>query len=367
MGLILVIIMACAASISLMYYVALAHYFNLDTKQEPIEIDPINLLGVSVIISSKNAGDNVFTLATQLLQQDYPLYEVIIINDFSSDHSFELLKTISNDKLVLLQADADIPGKKYALTQAIEKATFPVLLFTDADCLPNSDQWIKRMQTCLTSSDANRIVLGYGPLYNQKNIVSNFSRFETFLTAFQYIGYAAAGLPYMGVGRNLMYYRSVFFESGGFEGHAHIASGDDDLFVHRAATPHNVAICYDPDTFMYSAPKSDIWSFLHQKSRHISTATHYRPLIKILLAFFSASHILFYSSLIGIFLFYYQWIGLPIVIYLTKILIQMVCCSNAMKKLDAKDLIAWFPIMDFLLFIYYLILPFVGIFRKNRW
>jgi glycosyltransferase involved in cell wall biosynthesis len=362
-----IIIMACAACLILLYYFLLYTYFPNENKNDISILHSGNSPGVSVIVATKNAGDNIFHLVKKLVLQDYHTFEVIVVDDFSTDGSIDHLYTLKHPNLIILKATVDAPGKKIALSQAIFISKYPVLLFTDADCMPQSDLWIKKMvQTLLSSADKD-VVLGYGPLNAQENLVVRFARYETFFTAFQYLGYAGMGLPYMGVGRNLMYKKSLFEKAGGYSGHHHIASGDDDLFIKSVATGLNVGVCTDPETFMYSDSKSNIHDFLRQKSRHITTSMHYKPIHQLLLGIHPAAHIVFYTASIIVLLFYQQWIIVLLFISIFKFEGQIFMSLKAMKMLKVSDLVISLPLMDFLFYIYYLVLPVYSIFSKNRW
>jgi glycosyltransferase involved in cell wall biosynthesis len=367
MGLTLIIVMVCTACLTLSYYGLLLRGFLKERKNSISSFNPEQYPSVSVIIASKNSGEQIRHLVQKILKQDYSTFEVIVIDDFSTDNSIEKLIAIQDENLVLLKAKHDAPGKKAALSQAIASSKYPILLFTDADCVPQSDKWIKKMVDTLLRTEDKAVVLGYGPIFPYDNILSRFARYETFLTAFQYIGFAGVGLPYMGVGRNLMYKKSVFESAGGFSGHHHVASGDDDLFVQSVVSGSNIAVCSDPDTFMYSNSKTSIKDFLMQKSRHISTSIYYKPIIKLLLGVFSAAHILFYPALILVLLFYHQWVIIAFAIFLIKLAGQILLSRIAMKRLAVGDLLIWTPFLDFLLFGYYISVSIFGLFRKNRW
>ncbi len=362
-----VIIMACAACLILLYYFLLSTYFPNDSKNDLSILHSDISPGVSVIIASKNGGGEILNLVKKLVRQDYPTFEVIVVDDFSTDGSIDHLYALKYSNLIILKATIDAPGKKAALSQAIASSKYPILLFTDADCMPPSDLWIKKMVQALVTSGEKEVVLGYGPLNADGNLVSKFARYETFLTAFQYMGYTGFGLPYMGVGRNLMYKKSLFEKVGGYSRHHHIASGDDDLFIKAVASGKNVEVCIDPDTFMYSDSKSNLHDFLQQKSRHISTSVHYKPAHQLLLGVHSAAHILFYTALIMILLFYQQWIIAALFICIFKFAGQILMGLKAMKILKVSDLVISMPFMDFLLYIYFLVVPVYSILSKNRW
>ncbi|MCB0615512.1 MAG: glycosyltransferase, partial [Phaeodactylibacter sp.] len=168
------------------------------------------------------------------LAQDYPEYEIIVVNDNSSDKTLEVLLDFQKKSPILRLIDINVStprGKKAALSKGVNAAKFEILLLSDADCRPASPQWLDFMQAFIR--DRAKIGLGYSPYFRGKGILNAFIRFETVYSAIQYLSFAFMGLPYMGVGRNLCYRKSLFRGSGGFDSHAHIASGDDDLFINQ--------------------------------------------------------------------------------------------------------------------------------------
>lgn len=110
------------------------------------------------------------------------------------------------------------------------------------------------------------IVLGYGGYFrHKKSLLNKLIRFETLLTAIQYFSYARLGSPYMGVGRNLAYTSTRFYELKGFASHLQIRSGDDDLFVNEAATAQNTTSCFEKDAITRSIPKATFSAWIKQK------------------------------------------------------------------------------------------------------
>src|SRR5581483_1786901 len=136
-------------------------------------------------------------------------------------------------------------GKKFALTMGIKASKNEYLLFTDADCRPASANWITRMAVNFNRS--TEIVLGYSPYQSAGGLLNSFIRFETIRTAINYLSAALAGNPYMGIGRNLAYTKTLFFKNKGFASHMHVMSGDDDLFVNENATAGNTTIEIHPE------------------------------------------------------------------------------------------------------------------------
>ena len=325
-------------------------------------------LPVTIIIVCKNEAKNIAQTVTQILKQNYPTFELLVIDDFSTDNTLATLKSITDSRLTIISAIENHPGKKKALTQAIHEAQYELLLLTDADCLPSGTNWITSMVQVMQSNQQNQIVLGYSPMIKQKSWINRFARYETVLTAMQYFSYTLSGIPYMGVGRNLMYNKSLFLSTDGHKMHEHIASGDDDLFIRDAANKHNTAINLASESFVYTQAKQKISSFLKQKSRHISTASHYKPIHQIGLTIFALSQIVFYIALViglitgtitviyGVLLLGIKWV------------VQIAFQYKWFIRLDASDLLPWFPLLDILMVKYYFILPVYKLFASpKRW
>jgi hypothetical protein len=255
-------------------------------------------------------------------------------------------------QVVELQQEAKlISGKKYPLSIGVREAKYEILLLTDADCVPASEHWMQKMQDAY--GEGIEIVLGYGAYHKTRGLLNKLIRFETFHTALQYLSYALAGIPYMGVGRNLSYRKDLFLRNKGFSSINHIPSGDDDLFINRVATKHNTAVVIDADAITRSIPKTTWSGWLKQKSRHYTTAKFYKPLHTFLLGLYFITQFSFYPLLVAALLFC-PW---PYVAALagTKLVWQAIVLYRAMSKLDEKDLWPWFLILDMWMFFYYLI------------
>ncbi len=343
-------------------------WFNLSSKKIPKVHKPAhneNLPPVSVVIACKDGADTIESIIYQILNQDYPLFELIVIDDFSTDHTWDVITGIKEKKFKALRAKVNLPGKKAALHQAITEASqYDLLLFTDADCTIKSRRWISSMVAAMQQSKIYEIVLGYGPMTASYSCVNIFARFETALTAIQYFSYALSGSPYMGVGRNLMYTKKLYNKVAGFEAHQHIASGDDDLFIQSAANSTNTTINIDPDSFVYSNSKKTIRSFLNQKARHISTSSHYGWSHKLLLSLFAIAQItVFFILILGLIVDYWS-LTFVIVILAIKWTMQTMLHLRWMKKLHTGIIWILFPMLDILLVIYYMIMAGYSIIRK---
>lgn len=322
---------------------------------------------VSVIICSRDeAGNLAKNLPGVLIQQYQTTHEVIVVNDNSFDESKYILEEYQRiyrqlHLVELTQEARFIPGKKFPLSVGIKTAKYEIVLLTDADCVPASELWIEKMQEGFTNG--TEIVLGYGALHKKKGFFNKLVRWETLHTALQYLSYAKAGLTYMGVGRNLSYKKTVFFRHKGFSSHNHVPGGDDDLFVNKAATKKNTAIVIDKDAFTLSEPVKSWKQWIRQKNRHYTTSKYYKTIHKFLLGLYAITHFLFYPLLIASILFY-GWLP-ALIVFGIRFLLQGFVLFKITKKLDEKDLFAWYLILDIWMFFYYLLFS-TALFKKPQ-
>ncbi|KAB1155070.1 glycosyltransferase [Flavobacterium luteum] len=307
---------------------------------------------ISVVVCAKNEAENVAKFVPILAEQDYPDFEIVLIDDASSDETLDLFeafeKQYSNIRLVKVKNNEAFWGnKKFALTLGIKAAKNQYLLFTDADCYPISKDWISIMSSQFTPEKT--IVLGYGAYEKiSRSFLNKIIRFETMLTAVQYFSWAKIGHPYMGVGRNLAYKKEEFFNVNGFIDHMKIRSGDDDLFINQAATRKNTTICFDQNSFTYSLPKTSFKEWFAQKRRHISTATFYKPFDRLQLAVFYISQLLFIVFSVILLAFLHQWIIVLCLIGF-RYLFTWITLGFSSAKLKEKDVMYWFPIIEIIL------------------
>ena len=313
---------------------------------------PSHITGVSVIVCAQNAADQLNTLIPELLDQNHKKYEVIVVNDHSNDHSLEVLSRIksSDDRLRVIDfkgVDNKIPGKKQALKLGIEASKFDLLLLTDADCRPASKDWVQLMTAPLTKRKL--LVLGYGGLDKKPGVLNALIRYETAMTASLYLGQAMAHFPYMGVGRNLAYHKSLLERYTQSEEHARFPSGDDDLLVNHCATAQNTSWMIEPDSFTWSLPKTTWTEWIRQKRRHINAAHHYRRQTQFTLGLYAGSILVFYTlGLLGIFLNSSNSIHFKIImgLFMLRAVIVIWQLKPGFKRLKTSDLILWTPLLE---------------------
>ncbi|WP_026718527.1 glycosyltransferase [Flavobacterium antarcticum] len=341
-------IFVAVVAIQFLYYIVVFGKFSfVKAKKNNLKKIPI-----SVIVCAKNEAENVTKFIPLLIQQNYPDFEIILIDDASSDATLDIFeayeKEHANVKLVkVVNNEAFWGNKKFALTLGIKAATKEYLLFTDADCYPTSPNWIAEMSSHFTMQKT--IVLGYGAYEKiPKSFINKIIRFETVLTAVQYFSWARIGKPYMGIGRNMAYKKEEFFNVNGFIDHMKIRSGDDDLFINQAATRKNTTVCYTSDSFTYSEPKTTYKEWFTQKRRHVSTATFYKSFDKMQLGLFFLTQLLTFILPIILLAFQFQWIAVVSLVAF-RYLFSWISLGFGAGKLNEKDVMFWYPIIEIVL------------------
>ncbi len=312
-----------------------------------------NLPGVSVIICARNEEQNLTDYLHAVLEQDYPLFEVIVVNDGSLDRTDAVLEEYRlkypHLHVTFVPTEARVmSSKKLALTLAVKAAQYEYLLLTDADCRPESCLWIREMMKGVRS-DATRLVLGYSPYFPSSDGVNQIIRYETLFNGLQYMGCTLAGHPYMGVGRNMMYRKSLFLEHKGFAGLLALRSGDDDLFVNKVATRANTAVVCAPASLSWSLPKSSCKEWVIQKRRHLAASSYYKPATRFMLGVEPVMRGLWYAALVIAFVFGGAWVGLLAwLLLVVRMAVQVGLVNRAARSLGEKTFgleVVWYDMI----------------------
>ncbi|KAA5546714.1 glycosyltransferase [Adhaeribacter rhizoryzae] len=349
-----------------MFYYFLPFYFYTP----PVANSGQSPKPVSVIIAAHNELNNLQRLLPAVLSQQYPDFEVIVVDDRSSDNTAEYLQQLQSKYKNFRYIKIENTGrpenqKKYALTQGVDFARFEYLLLTDADCMPLSNNWIGEIMAGFTNGAA--MVLGYSPYSKKPGFLNHLIRFETLLSAIQYLSFSVKGRAYMGVGRNLSYTKKCFYESNGFTAHINILGGDDDLFVQTAAPRHKVNIAISRECQTESIPKQTYSEWVIQKRRHLNVGRYYKLADKLLIGIFMLSNIFFYLTAIFLLFVPDNLIFLGILFTLRSIVVYFVYVLLA-RKIKEPLSVFLLPVLDLVYFLNYLMLgASVLILNKVRW
>ena len=264
-------------------YVVIVMFFWYGWRrlQVPVFKNTLNTTTVSILIAARNEEDKIALTIDDILKQDYPkeLIELIVIDDHSTDNTAQIISGYANHGVTLIKLNEDKAlnsYKKKAISEAISIAKGELIITTDADCRMNA-KWLK---TIVSTYEEGNYKLISSPVifFEEKNF---FERLQT-LEFLYLIGLGAATIgnknPSTCNGANLAYRKDVFNELGGFKGIDDLASGDDELFLHKVASkyPADIGFCKSYDAMVYTHAKPDIAAFISQRKRWASKSTRYK-------------------------------------------------------------------------------------------
>lgn len=353
----------------LYYFARLAFYKEKSTAH--------SLPPASIIICAKNEDHNLPEFLPMILSQDYPDYEVVVVNDCSWDNTTDVLREFEKKykhlKVITIKEDPKHHhGKKFALMVGIKGASNEHLLLTDGDCKVFGNQWLKKMMSRF--SGEKEIVLGYSKYENLPGFLNKLIRFDTFNIALQYLSFAMAGKPYMGVGRNLAYKKSLFFSNKGFATHYHIESGDDDLFINEVANKSNTAIKISEESFTVSRVKKDWKGWIEQKRRHLTTWKEYKAGDKFRLGLYPFAQAFFWVFFLALLalqkhqIFSEYDLFIVLGLFGFKTILQLVIYKLTLNKLKEKDLFLTSLFAELFLIGFYPALTVSNaLFRRKKW
>jgi glycosyltransferase involved in cell wall biosynthesis len=331
---------------------------------------------VSVIICARNEAANLLFNLPVVLSQRYrngtgkPMYEVIVVNDASTDDTEDVLNALKikypHLKIVNVSVDTyrTLPGKKFALSYGVATAANNWLLMTDADCTPASEHWLAGMVAPLIRGKT--IALGYGAYRPAPGLLNAFVRWETAHTFLQYATYAMVGMPYMGVGRNLACTKDTLLKAQSSTIWASLPSGDDDFLVRIGGSKKNTGVVANPLAFTYTDAKNNFGEWMRQKQRHLSTGKFYKPWLIILLGFYACSHALMWlAAIMLLFTVYAKWTLLFVAV---RCLLYWGVLAYTTRKMHERKLLTLLPLFDFGWMVYnFAFAPYVFWKNKRQW
>lgn len=356
---VIVILLVFFTALAVQFFYYLYFYLAVHGKRtEPADSgQPEAYPPVSVVICARNEAENLEKYLPLVLEQNYPDFEVIVVNDCSEDESEFVLKRLKEryERLRVTRIVKDEKfshGKKLALTVGIKAAKNEWLLHIDADCWPESADWIATMASHF-NEEGRALVLGYGGFAAGKGILNNLIRFDAAFIALQYLSFALRGIPYMGVGRNLAYRKSVYEANKGFSSHHHLRSGDDDLFVNQVANKTNTTAEYRKESHTRTEAKRRFRDWTVQKKRHLTTGSSYRLNHRFLVTGEPFSRMVFYAMFVVLLLLHAD----PKIIvpaFLLRTATQLIVFNLGFRHLNEKYLLLSSLVFDILLPFYYL-------------
>jgi glycosyltransferase involved in cell wall biosynthesis len=329
---------------------------------------------VSIILTSRDQEGSLALNLPLLLEQDYPEFQVIVVNEASTDDTEDLLKRLSSQYPHLYTTfvpagTQNLSSKKIALTIAIKAAKYDYLLFTEANCAPEGNQWIASMMRQFTPDTS--IVLGSSSFSELHGFFRKMIAFDNLFQSVRYLGMAASRRPYMGIGRNMAYRKDLFFRNKGFAKHLNLTTGEDDLFISDVATGANtrIEVSSASKIRMTVSDAKDYWK--EHKINRIYTSSHYKRSARIRTSVELISRFSFYGLFAALIVLGLLELNIPVlvvagVLFLIRYVIQIVVLYSCAKVLDEPRFYLTIPWFDLILPCYTFLLRLDKLFRRRK-
>ena len=345
--------------VQLIYYLYLfrkpyQHLANIDKADE--DMDETNSIGVSVIITAKNEAKNLKMNLPFILNQDYPNFQVVVVDNGSTDNTRDVLDNFKSKYANLYitfipMGSEKVNDKKLALTVGIKAAKHDILLFTEPDTKPLTKRWVYEYAKAFNTD--KKVVLGSCQLEMDKTISNKFILFDNLFLGIKYLSLALIKRPYMGIGRNMAFRKNLFFENKGFSSILNIEDGEDNVFINKIATKENVAVLISAESRVVSNVVDSFSIWRNIKTRYLTTQKHISLNVTRILKFEVFSRFGFYLlfatlSIIGIVSSLHYLLFFAILLFLIRYFTQIIVINKNSKLYNAGSFYLSLPLFDFL-------------------
>lgn len=340
-------------------------------KNKPIDDDKITTNGISVIIIAQNDELNLQENLLQILEQEYPLFEVIVINENSNDDSEFVLHILTenykNLKIINLQENINkFITRKFSLDIGIKSAKYDTIVITEPKCCPSSFSWLSHINEQMQNKK-KKIAIGFCGIKPSKGFLNQFVQYDSVTNAMNCFSFALIGNPYTGVNENIAYSKDFFFRNGGLISQYRTHTGSNDIFVNRYANKSNTSVVLNKDSFTYCNSFSSYSFFKRNKINNYLAFKHFKFKDKFLLSLLPFDSLLLYLGIIFLIIIRFPWqYCIPVVV--VKWLIQILYYKKCMKKFEIKNCYMLTPFMEvYFMFLHFNLFVKSLFIKKNKW
>jgi len=320
---------------------------------------------VSVLVPVRNEEQHIANLVQDLIAQNYPiaLFNIIIIDDHSTDQTATIVLSFSNSNLRLLQLAIEKPinsYKKRAIATAIATCDSELILTTDGDCRMGPD-WIASI---VSMYEQERCQLISSPVayHQEKSLAEKIQTVEFELLIAAGAACIQNKFPNTCNGANLAYTRAAYHAVGGFKGIDDLASGDDELLLHKMHKqfPDGLRFLKEPSAIVYTQAKGTLRSFYQQRKRWASKSVKYADKRMVLLV----SIIYFFNLLIfiqaGLLFFTTANLGMFVILIGVKMGLDAILIFQSLSFFKKRRLLLLLPLVEIFYVIYILIIGIIA-------
>jgi glycosyltransferase involved in cell wall biosynthesis len=344
-------------TVQVLFYILLyrlPYVYEKKRKEKPVSDDIFP--PVSIIIVSKNDGDELERNLPFILEQDYPNFEVIVVNSRSTDETDIVLKATElkyNNfyHTYVPKSSETVHERKLALTLGIKAAKNDILLFTEAYCRPCSSQWIKEFASVFNSG--KEVVLGYCKLVvDKKAAFRGFIRYDNLIHYLKFLSMTIAHKPFMGIGWNMAYRKELFVNQKGFSPILNVSEGEDNLFINTIANEKNTGVVISPESMTETSIVNRLSVWRAMKSKYLHTRQFYKNSSWRILSWETFSKYAFYAALtcaimLGVVYSNYILLGFATLLFIIRFGIQLSVVNKNARLFDAGRFYFSLPFLDF--------------------
>ncbi len=324
-------------------------------------------LRISVIVPVRNEEENLPALLEDLLNQTVLPYEIIVADDHSSDQTQLVVRQFAARYpcIKLISLPENIVGKKAALQLAIAISKGEIIVTTDGDCRVGV-QWLENIGSAFSDVHVQMVA---GPvLFADHNPVARLLNVEQVVLQSAAVASFRLGYPLFCSGANMAFRKSAFEEVKGYEGFAHLASGDDVFLMQKIGQryPTGLAYCASPHCLVLTQAPTSTCDFVFQRVRWAGKWRLLGRNVQLVATFV----FLFQIIVISLPFLALNWIiTLPFILLLTalKWMLEWMLVSKVAQHLQAKFSAGWFLLAQVIYPVYVITIGILSFRTKTLW
>lgn len=339
---------------SLLFFFTMQIYFYIslyrkpqayEKKREVGTVDESVLPGISIVITSKNDSVELERNIPYIMNQDYPNFEVIVVNRGSTDDTDVVLKAAEQKYQQLYhtfipEGADEINEKKLAITLGVKAAKNEIILFTESYCRPATTNWVREFgKEFLNGKD---ILLGYSRVvFNSKTRLGNFIRYDNLIHHLKFLSLAIKGKPFMGIGRNMAYKKDLFFTNKGLSSVLSIDGGEDDLYINNISNKKNTGVVLSKDSIIETDSVDSYTTWRSIKSKYLYTKQFYKGPANFIFGLETFSKQLFYLLLLlaiasSVYFSNFILLGFSLLLFVLRFTTQLIILNKNSTHFDSK-------------------------------
>ena len=373
------IALVCLISLGIVALLLLVYYFGLFGpfvfRKEKSRTSNEDLPPISIVITAHNEAHHLVESLPVILTQEYPDYEVVLVNDNSQDEIEQLALELNNryhhlHYVNMGSSRSTMEGRKFPFAIGIQAASNPTVVFTNSSCIPSSPFWLQHIASKFVRQ--KEVVLAHTTYQSRGGLLNKWLHYDALVNSVRAFSYTLAKMPVLADSHNLAFKRHLFFDNKEkFFALSRLPFGEDNIFINQVANGKMCDVAVDPEAVIYQTPIS-FSDWLRNKRYELVSQSYYRALHRFVLQCYNWLSFLFYPAAIAsiaLAALEMNWLalGIGIGVTLLKFGMQFMVFHKGAKKMGEKG--AAVSMLFFDLF-FLLLQPWIYLaskFEKSRW